>query len=132
MIHSKLAVSLLALVLAGCSGASNASCGEVTSRLSTLESVLEGLPDCNSLSDEITVPETDNPDYSAELYGSSPRSECEYSNTQITSQAEATFTSFAQSYWMNVEDEDLKSALRELGEGNNESANYSALLAKCL
>jgi hypothetical protein len=132
MIQSKLAVSFLALVLAGCSGATNASCGEVTSRLSTLESILEGLPNCNSLSDEIAVPETDNPDYSAELYGSSPRSECENSNSQITFQAESAFTSFAQSYWMNVEDEDLKSALRELGEGNNEGANYSALLAKCL
>jgi hypothetical protein len=83
------------------------------------------------LSDEITVPETENPDYSAELYGSSPRSECESSNSQITSQAEAVFTSFAQNYWINVEDENLKYALRELGEGKNEGANYTALLAKC-
>jgi hypothetical protein len=49
-----------------------------------------------------------------------------------TFQAEAAFSTFAQNHWMKVGEEDLKYALRELGEGKNEGANYSALLARCL
>jgi hypothetical protein len=130
--QSQIAISLLVIFLVGCSGNANASCGEITSRLITLESVTTGLQDCSSLSDEKSIPEVNSPDYSADLYGTTPKRECEQSNSQITFQAEAAFSTFAQNHWMKVGDEDLKYALRELGEGKNEGANYSALLARCL